>query len=479
MTATPRKLFSHQKSGVKWLLDCRNRFAGGHRLRGCILADEMGLGKTATALIAAKVHQQATPGCKIIVLSPKSLLKNWKREAGIWGVKVDQIASNHAASFPEGISGPFVLIADECHAFQNKASQRSCKFLGLANGEKTVRRQDVDAQGTVTRTWEEQVKTGDPAQAVYLLSGTPIKNGRPHNLLPLLTAINHGLVIGGDHKERDYLFRYCGPKQVRTPRGMVWTFDGATNLSELHELCRPAILRRLTKECIDLPELTRTCRDVELTAEEDRAYNLLLATLKAEYQRRLKEGKIKSGGEKLVLLGQLRRAGSLAKVNTAIELAEEVLEEGGQVVLFFDFVESAHKAAQHFGVQAFDGATSVTTRDRLVADFQSGKSKVFVGTGAGGEGVTLHAGGNCRTVILVDRPWTPGGALQREKRAHRIGQPNAVNAVWLQHGTIDQVVDTILLEKSQNIEHVLANVREGIAFSEGDLADAVIDALGW
>ena len=480
MTVTARKPMAHQKAGALWLLSSRNRFANGVRQRGCILADEMGLGKTYTALLAAKVHKTVNPACKVIVLCPKSLIGNWKREAVLAGVQVDSVVSNHAASFSEGLTGPFIVIADEAHAFQSPDSQRTQKFLALVNGFKVVKHVETNDKKEVIRRWEETIKTGDEAQSVYLLTGTPIKNGRPHNLLPLLKAVNHGLVAG-ESKTRDYLFRYCDPQQVRGAGGRtVWTFNGATNLDELHALCQPSILRRLTAECLDLPEFTRTTRTVELTATEEADYNALLASLRAEYNRRLAKGEIKTGGEKLVFLGQLRRAGSLAKTGTAIDIAEEIVEEGGQVVLFFDYIESARKVAEAFGVPVFDGQTSSTARDRIVDDFQSGKTKVFVGTGAGGEGVTLHANGRCRHVILGDRPWTPGGALQREKRAHRIGQPNAVQAIWLQHGRIDQVVDGILLEKSENIEHVLAGSRQAITFAtDGDMAQAVIDALEW
>jgi SNF2 family DNA or RNA helicase len=106
---------------------------------------------------------------------------------------------------------------------------------------------------------------------------------------------------------------------------------------------------------------------------------------------------------------------------------------------------------------------------------------VFVGIGkAGGVGLTLHANGNCRNVLLVDRPWTPGDAEQEEKRAHRIGQPNAVLATWIQHDTVDRTIDGILLEKKENSENVLAGERTTLAFaSPGDIADAVFTALNW
>lgn len=469
------KLFDHQKSGAKWLLSAQTRGE-----RGGILADEMGLGKTGTALLAAKIQKQVDPNVQIIVIAPKSLGINWRNEAKLFGAKIDQIYTNHNASFPEGITGKFVLIVDEAHAFQEISSIRTRQLIGLVNGFRYDRK-EVGKNADGTKQYQIcEVKTGDACQAVYLLTGTPLKNGRPINLLPLLRLINHKLT-NTSAKIHEYKEVYCGPQQIPTPRGVVTTYNGATNLDELHLLTQPSILRRLTKDYVDLPELTRVVRTVELTDAEQKEYDRNLNILKQQYQLRLFKGEIKDGGEKLVLLTQLRKVGSVAKVPATIELADEILEQNGQVVIFTEFRESAEAIASHYGVKAYTGDTSITQRNKIVEDFQSGAQKVFVGIGkAGGVGLTLHAHGKCRNVLLVDRPWTPGDAEQEEKRAHRIGQPNAVLSVWLQHSTVDETIDSILLKKKENSENVLTGERTTLEFkSPGEIADAVFDALGW
>lgn len=475
-----RRPYAHQVVAAKWLLDSRNHFAGGCRLAGRILADDMGLGKTFSALLAAKVHKKANPAVKIVVLCQSGLIRNWKAEARLAGVHVDFILSNHSASFPEGREDAFVVIVDEAQAFQNPESARTRKFLGLCHGVKTIDHVQKDEKtGKVTSRWQETVRTGVPAESVYLLTGTPVKNGRPHNLLPLLQAINHG--IASRDKVRDYLFRYCGPKQIWNGSRYVTSFDGATNLDEFHELTKIAILYRKTEDCIDLPELTRTLRPVDLSAEERREYETHFARLESEYRARLKSGKIKAGGDKLVLLNQLRLAGSVAKVGFTVKTVREIIARGGQVVIFTCFKESATKIAEALGVPVYSGDTSLAQRDAIVQAFQAGTQPVFVGVDkAGGVGLTLHAFGRCRHVFLVDRPWTPGDALQLEKRAHRIGQTNAVSAQWLQHGQIDDTIDGILDRKAENIAHILDGTRTGLTFAtEADIADEITAALGW
>lgn len=209
-------------------------------------------------------------------------------------------------------------------------------------------------------------------------------------------------------------------------------------------------------------------RAADLSTEAQREYNRALKEMRDEYKRRIAEGEISSEGEALVMLTHLRRAGSIAKAETAIELAEEILESGQSVVLFTEFVESAQaiKAAfASYGAELLTGdvtgkeADSETSKRQAMVDrFQSGKSKVFVSTiRAGGVGITLTASSN---VILVDRPWTPGDAEQAEDRCYRIGQTEMVNVQWIQCGEIDAKVDAILLEKSERIELVLEGDRK-------------------
>jgi SNF2 family DNA or RNA helicase len=100
----------------------------------------------------------------------------------------------------------------------------------------------------------------------------------------------------------------------------------------------------------------------------------------------------------------------------------------------------------------------------MVDDFQSGKNKVFAGTiKAGGVGITLT---KSQDIVLVDRPWTPGDAMQAEDRLHRIGQNGAVSVLWLQHGNIDQKIDGILEVKMRNIGEVLHGTPDSLSFDE-------------
>ena len=417
-------LRDYQKKGVEWLLAHQRKgvYSGG------ILADDMGLGKTITALVAAKAMQR-TVDCPIFVVAPVSLLENWQREAEKVGI---QIECWSWAKMPLPLENQeYLLIADEAHFAQTITSKRTQNLLDLAQNKNCI--------------------------AAWLLTGTPLKNGRPINLFPLLVATNHPL---GQDKWA-YHRRYCDAyHRVINSRGKtVWDVTGAAHLDELSKKTEDVILRRKKKECLtELPAKTRLFKETELEPKQSKAYKAEITRLVKEYRQRAKDGQVDPDAEALVTLNYLRKVGSEFKVDAAISLAEEILEQGQSVVIFTEFVESANRLYSRLGGELLTGETPTDERQGMVDRFQSGESKVFVGTiKAGGVGITLTAASH---VILVDRPWTPGDVEQAEDRCHRLGQENAVFATWLQLGPIDQAIDSLLQEKQQRIELVLKGKRK-------------------
>jgi SNF2 family DNA or RNA helicase len=403
----PFTLFTHQITGAQFLIEKRK----------AILADDMGLGKTLTALIAAQAFH-----VPIVVICPVSLRDNWQNEAKSIGIRLHSVHS--WAKVPDAVPTPCALIVDEAHYCQaGSKSIRGERFLSLA-GQVPV---------------------------LYCLTGTPIKNGRPINLLPLLQAVNHPL----SRNIKDYHIHYCDAKKTPWSR---WDVSGARNLDELHEKTKDAMLRRMKTECLDLPPKTRVKKTVVASTQSTELYNITFTKLQQQYQQRLASGEIMDGNDALVLLNHLRHAGSLAKVDTAIELAEEAIEEQGSVVIYTAFKASAEQIAKRLYGILLTGDTKPELRQGLVDDFQAGKNKAFVATiGAGGLGITLT---RAQTVIMVDRPWTPGDTEQAEDRLHRIGQTGNVLCVWLQYDDTDQAIDAILTKKQERIEMVLRGKRK-------------------
>ncbi|MBH8564453.1 DEAD/DEAH box helicase [Nostoc sp. CENA67] len=435
-------LRDYQKKGAQWLLAHRKEgiYTGG------ILADHMGLGKSLTALTAAKAMQRTHDNCPVFVIAPVSVMDNWVREAERAEVKIECFSW---AKLPNPLDNKkYLLICDEAHYAQNIKSQRTKKMLELAHHENCL--------------------------ASWLLTGTPIKNGRPVNLYPLLVAVNHPLAADKWAYER----HYCNAGHKYIGKKAVWDNTGAAHLDELAHKTEDVILRRTKDECLtELPAKTRLFKEAELEPSAAKQYQETIRSLVDDYRRRAKLGQVDEDAEALVTLNFLRKVGSEFKVEAAIALAQELLEQGQQVIIFTEFVESAKAIALKLDGLLLTGETKPTERQLLIDQFQSGDNKVFVGTiKAGGVGLTLTAASN---VIMVDRPWTPGDAEQAEDRCHRLGQQNAVFATWLQLGQIDKAIDDLLLQKQQRIELVLKGKRKTLKGinSPKDLAKELLTIL--
>jgi SNF2 family DNA or RNA helicase len=416
-----RILFQHQRDAVRLILQ-----------RGStILADQMGLGKTTSALVAAKVV-----GLPVIVIAPASVKDNWLREAEGVGAKISVYSW---AKQPEPPTQDFILIGDEAHYCQSLRSLRTQHFLKLAKSQH--------------------------CKLAILLTGTPCKNGRPVNLFPLLVAIGHPLARSKGFYEK----HYCDAKATKYTR---WDTSGASHLDELHEKTRDAIIRRTKKECLDLPPKTRVIRHVEMSKEDEKIYAQTFIKLRDEYRERLRRGEIEKGARAVVMLNHLRHAGSVGKAGTAVEIARDVIEEGEQIVLFVAYKETGHIIAKALGCDFLCGDTLTKDRQPMIDRFQNGDKKAIVcSIGAGGVGITLTA---AQTVVLVDRPWTPGDTAQVEDRLHRIGQRNAVTSIWLQADKCDKEIDDLLQNKSENISVILSGKELNVSDYAGEILKVVL-----
>lgn len=378
---------------------------------------------TLQALVAARTLQQIKGG-RVVVVCPVSLKKNWQREAGYIGLEIETYSWAKVPPVDQ-VQKPFILIGDESHAMQEESSARSQKMVKLSTSESCL--------------------------ATWLLTGTPMKNGRAVNLFPLLKAIQHPLALERWH----YLKRYCGAR--KTDWG--WTYNGATNISELNARIGESILRRTKVQCLtELPPKQKVVKEIEATTEEKKFYQSELTAVLKDYQERVDRKEVQGGAEVLVLLNAARRISSLVKAKHAIELAEEVLEQGESIVLFTEFVESAQLIQKALGGELLTGDVNEKHRQALVDRFQSGESRVFTGTiKAGGVGITLTKASN---LVLVDRAWTPGDNEQASDRIHRIGQNDHCMIYWLRLcGTgsdIDAEVDQIVMDKQRHVDALLA-----------------------
>lgn len=453
-------LFAHQREAVRLLIE-RKRV---------ILAHDLGLGKTRSALLAAKSY-----GLPVFVICPAGLRINWLREAEAVQIPIEVYSW---AKLPEPREDhDYILIADEAHYAQTLGTKRTRGFLKLA----------------------------EHARAVYCITGTPMKNAQPINLYPLLVACRHPLA----QDLRGYEHRYCNAHYKSIGRGReVWDVTGKSNLDELHAKTKHLILYKKKEECLkDLPPKVRIMRQAEVDREGERAYQAMIERLTQEHQARMQQkrderiavlrqevgndfdeemlqgdldamNEDEENARALIELGILRHAASVAKVASALDLVQEVLGQGESIVLFTAYRDTAATLATALTAECLTGDTTTEERQAMIDRFQAKATRALVCMiGAGGVGITLTA---AQTVVLVDRPWTPGDTVQCEDRCHRIGQQGSVTAIWLQYGLVDQQIDRLLQQKQERIDLVLrgkGKTMRGASWSIRSMAKEILESI--
>jgi len=316
-----------------------------------------------------------------------------------------------------------VLIADEAHYAQNLQASRTQAFLRLSRHPRL--------------------------RAVWLLSGTPMKNGRPVQLFPLLAAIGHPLAVD----QRAYEERYCQGHWLERGGTRQWQALGATHLEELQRLTRPLVLHRRKQDCLDLPPKQRLLVPVSLSEAEGQGFQHRLQLKVDDYRRRAEAGLVRRDAEVLAVFTALRQISAEYKLPAAASLLQRLQAEGEPVVLFTAFVAAAELLHSQLGGGLLTGRLPPGARQQVVDAFQAGQQPLLISTfGVGGLGFTLH---RARHVVLLERPWTPGDAEQAEDRCHRIGMQASLQCHWLQLGVADQLVDDLIASKAQRIELLL------------------------
>ncbi len=448
-------LFPFQEEGVAWL---KGRSYA-------LLADEMGLGKTPSAIYWGADFRP------VLVVVPAALTLNWQREiTQMWRPEDKVVLLDGKTDLPRHLpdwtiisygmlahylpalkrAGFSAIIIDEAHLVKNLETKRTKNVLELVAPQ-------------------EPKKTDKPILHRLAVTGTPIVN-RPIELFALLVFL--GVRPRGDF--RPFLQHYT---EHRVIKGRL-AFTGAKHLDELHQSLKPFMLRRLKKDVLkDLPPKLNTPLFVPITnaAEYKEAERSFLKWLREKRGDAAAYSAAKA--EIITKMNALRQLSATGKVQPVCDWLKPCRDGQGKVLIFCSFIEPLNGLAEckRGQIELYTGALSAEERQEIVDRFQTDPNLCFfAGTvGAAGVGITLTA---ANRVAFLDLPWTPGGKIQAEDRAHRIGQTQKVEIVnVLAKGTIDERMLEILREK----EFIIAQAVDGKTRDEaqsGSIANALIES---
>src|SRR5699024_8304606 len=181
----------------------------------------------------------------------------------------------------------------------------------------------------------------------------------------------------------------------------------------------------------------------------------------------------------------LRRAAGLAKIPAAADYISEWVEAtshqgaGGEMVYerplivwgTHQVVMDTHDALlAELGIPhaVINGATLMTRRDRIVADYQSGQIAVILANiVVAGVGITLTGGSDA---LFVETEWLPDLVSQAVDRQHRIGQTRTVLATTMvAPGTLDHTIQKVQRANSEVLDAIVGGTGHQVAVPEDQL----------
>ena len=454
-----RKLKILQKEGIKFLLANRK----------CILADSMGCGKTIQSIIAA----MASNSKKILIITTASLKTNWKRELTIYNdekdIQILQGSKDEICDKKYVIANYDILI--NYYEVPTETVYET-EYVYNENGKREVIRKPVMVKSKDGQLIEKQKKSTrkdvieeclknsplflnkfdcviiDEAQKlsnnssnrykviddflkrakpnyVFLLTGTPLTN-KPINLYYILKLIDAPIT-------RDYRYfikRYCDAKTFRLKTGKeVTTINGASNLEELREKIKHLYIRRLLTEMTDMVDKNIITKTYDLTESQRVEYERLWQ----EYlDAQTEQGNEDSEQYRQLVEGILVRQ-YLAKqmVDNTIKLVDNMLEEGGKVIIVCTFAEEIAMFKNYYKKKCvvYDGKMTAKAKDKAEQAFNNDKNvRVFIGQIlAAGVGLNLVV---ANKMVFNSYSWVAADNAQIEDRIYRLTQKNDVTCVY-------------------------------------------------
>ncbi len=457
-------LRDYQHTGLNWLQFLRtSQFSG-------VLADDMGLGKTIQTLAHLQYEkEQGRLTHASLIVAPTSLVGNWFEEAARFTPDLNVLIFHGTDRHRDNFDDYDLIISTYGLIQRDKLRFLDYKFYYLILDEA----QFIKNARTKTTQIVQQLR----ASHRLCLTGTPVENH-----LGELWSLFHFLMPGllGDAKQFRQFFRVPIEKNADVERR-----------EQLARRVQPFMLRRTKNQVArELPAKTEMTRMIELTGTQRDLYEAIRMTMEKKVREAIaKQGLGKSQIVLLDALLKLRQIccdpqllslpeaamayGNSAKLDTLMELLDNLMEEGRSVLVFSQFTSmlaliEKQLIERKYGYLKLTGQTH--NRQDLVRRFQKGEAPIFlISLKAGGTGLNLT---RADTVILYDPWWNPAVQDQATDRSHRIGQENPVFVYKLiTTGTVEEAILAIQEKKRALFEGILANHTDGgIGLTDVDVA---------
>lgn len=356
-------LTEYQKNAVKYLLNPKNR--------SLLLYFETGTGKTLTAVTITQCLLKQNPKEKILVITPKSLQDNFKKEIEKYGGKrdddryeyytFDEILHKYKNNDNPDFAKNKILIIDEAHKLRTKI------------GKKTGIKADLIINGA------------KKAKKVLLMTATPFYNKISDgiNLLNLLKIEN---------------IKKLSDDEIISELSKYTIYQGKMNDPDFPAYEEHDVLINMNDEYYEQYKLVETDQSADIKSP-------------------------------WVFLNGVRRAMNKInevpsqKIEISHDLVSKAIKENKKTLLFTNWLNVGVKLLYEslsdiskIKIESISGTTSKIKRQKIVDDFNKKKINTLIISSAGGEGLDLK---EVEVVIMLDALWSEAAIQQVFGRAIR------------------------------------------------------------
>lgn len=431
---------------------------------------EMGTGKSFMLINNAALLYDRGDINGMLIVAPKGVYRNWYKselpkhmpehvsyKMACWSPSPRKAEKMEMEAMLNYVDGLRILIMNIEAFSTEKGVSFARTFLRVTNSFMAVDESTTIKTPNAKRT-KNIIKVGREARFRRIATGSPVTKS-PLDLYAQCEFLSADCLNMASY----YAFqaRYAVLVERRMATHTFKQIVGYRRLDELQKRLDNFSFRVTKEECLDLPDKVYTRREVEMTAEQRKAYDQMkLMALSV-----IDQG-IVSTNNALTQLMRLHQiccghvklddGSEVDFPNNRIDELSAALEEvDGKVIIWANYrkdIERIKNRLQHdYGMTAvasYYGDTEAEERQEIVTRFQDpGDSlRFFVGNPrTGGYGLTLTA---AKTVIYYSNNFDLEVRLQSEDRAHRIGQTSKVTYIDLiTPGTVDEHIVKALRNK--------------------------------
>ena len=415
---------------------------------------EMGTGKSKVLIDNIAMLYDAGKINAAVVIAPKGVYRNWERleipahlpdhiktRITTWVAPSSRTKQDKKDidKLSETFDGLDIFLMNVEALSSKPAAQFLERYLLSTNSLVAVDESTTIKTQSAGRT-KNIVKVGKLAKYRRILTGSPVTKN-PMDLYSQCAFLDEDLL--GFSSYWAYKSRYAIEVKRHSSTHSFPHIVGFRNLDELSRKLAFFSFRVLKEDCLDLPSKVYSPRHVELTKEQEKAYNDLETFAITQLNNNILS--VTNTMTMLLRLHQIT-CGYLPtdngqppvplKNNRMDELLNVLEETEGKVIIWanyrysiFDIEKNLKKKFGEDSVVTYFGDTKDQDRQEIVKSFQDPKSPVrfFVANQqTGGYGLTLTA---AHTVVYYSNNYDLEKRIQSEDRAHRIGQKNNVTYI--------------------------------------------------